>query len=414
MLINSTQQQWAVGQGFFHTGHLVDAHGSDLMSYAVDCGSVTDVGLIEREIDDLMVGASYAPPTNSLDLVFLTHFDADHVNGVRELHRRLAPRHYVIPRVSLVERLLTAARVAAPRPWPSWPTSWYWDFITDPANWLRRLPGRPTVTIVDPRLEPGNVEPQLEREVDDTIDDGLRPWRTASDRVPNGSHVAGVRGVTGQPTPTRSLWTWQTYVATAARTDLQGFEARLTQSTGFDPAGPQSQIREIIDQHWYELVAAYKMTSFRRNRTSLCVYSGPAPWVPSKSVRHPLASRSGAPRWTGAAGPGWLGAGDAHLRSRTSAKEFTDAFALTLDQVGTFAIPHHGAKSSWNEWLLDAFVSAGIPTPVVVVGAQPGHRKSWRHPDPLVETAVKDRSGRLVQVTKARSSRWASRTSVHF
>lgn len=411
----SAQTQWAVGQGFFHSGAILDPDSDNpapAATYVYDCGTSSKDRFIDRELDAYLHSPT-RPGSGGLDMVFISHFDDDHISGIMRLHAAARPRRYVIPSLSLVGRLSIAAQYLVEHNATSLPAP-FAEALANPRGWLTSLPGDPDVVEVDEAV--GDVDrdertapPELFDDVPSEGDqENLRGIFTTAPRVSSGSTVGKV--VTHRHGfPARStLWEWQVYVPRAARTRLEQFElalrAELRGTESVDLAGPAVST-EWIRKNWLALKRSYPALSRDRNLTSLCMYSGPPAgasvrtWLPFLPDRLTLPLR-----------PGWLGAGDANLATRQGACAFTDTFAPVLNHVGTFAIPHHGAATSWNDAMLDPFSLPGRRPPVCVVGADPTGRH--RHPSPLAMASVASHGGTLVVVNSDPRARWDVATGV--
>lgn len=222
---------------------------------------------------------------------------------------------------------------------------------------MTSLPGNPDVVEVDEAV--GDVDgdertapPELSDDLPGQGDQqNLMGIFTTAPRVPSGTTVGKVVTHRRRFPAGSAMWEWQVYVPRAARTQLEKFELSLRAELGgakpVDLAGPAVST-EWIRKNWQVLKRSYPVLSRHRNLTSLCIYSGPPAGAP---VRTWLSFPPG--RLTLPLEPGWLSAGDADLATGPAACAFTDMFAPVLDHVGTFAIPHHGAATSWNDALLD-------------------------------------------------------------
>ncbi len=102
-----------VGQGIFSSGRLevVPSAGSPFW-WVYDCGSVKgQQALVTAELDRLQQFVSgSAPPAGrpTLDVVFVSHFDWDHVSGLVELLTRFGVDTLVLPFIPLWQRLVVA------------------------------------------------------------------------------------------------------------------------------------------------------------------------------------------------------------------------------------------------------------------------------------------------------------------
>ena len=69
-----------VGHGGFFTEELCE--GNECYNVVYDCGTRNSTMLLEREINKAF------NRMQSVDLLFISHFDRDHVSGLKELVRR--------------------------------------------------------------------------------------------------------------------------------------------------------------------------------------------------------------------------------------------------------------------------------------------------------------------------------------
>lgn len=130
-----------VGQGVFSSGMLAPEDGSNKRFWWVfDCGTHLKKHHSRRdeEIDNLaaMVGCTSAGKRPRLDLVFISHFDKDHVNGLLKLLERFEVDRLVLPFIPLHERLLIAFPTKSAQPPHPWQL-----FITAPSRYIQGTEG---------------------------------------------------------------------------------------------------------------------------------------------------------------------------------------------------------------------------------------------------------------------------------
>lgn len=93
-----------VGQGLFAAGMIWSSHDQwPDFTWVYDCGSSDSPAALEREIERLkleLIGR------NIIDVLILSHFDRDHINGVKELLKHFKVNRLFIPYVPLEKRLL--------------------------------------------------------------------------------------------------------------------------------------------------------------------------------------------------------------------------------------------------------------------------------------------------------------------
>ena len=96
----------AVGHGTFFTG-MIDSDQGNQFHWIYDCGSKRPTRVI-AEMDGLEAWPRWAHDKD-LDLLVVSHFDNDHVNGLEELLRRHRVRYLALPYIGLRDRLGLAA-----------------------------------------------------------------------------------------------------------------------------------------------------------------------------------------------------------------------------------------------------------------------------------------------------------------
>lgn len=280
--------------------------------------------------------------------------------------------------MSLVGRLSIAAQYLVEHNATSLPAT-FAAALANPRGWLTALAGTPDVIEAgeaaddftgSERTVPPELFDDISRQDDQEKPVGI--FTTAS-LVSSGTTVGKV--VThrrGLPTPS-TLWEWQVYVPQAARTRLRQFEvalrAELSPAERVDLNGTAVSAN-WINRNWQALKHSYPLLSRHRNQASLCMYSGPPSGASARAQRWFPPDRLTLPLR-----PGWLGAGDADLSTGQAARAFTDAFASLLNHVGTYAIPHHGAATSWNDWRRD-FLERRPTRPVLARWSTPSRMRS--------------------------------------
>ena len=82
-----------IGQGAFYTESIKT--NDNLYNVVYDCGSGNYKYTPKRLKQDI---ASFYNPDDVIDLLFISHFDNDHINGIRELKKRTSKiRNIVVP-----------------------------------------------------------------------------------------------------------------------------------------------------------------------------------------------------------------------------------------------------------------------------------------------------------------------------
>lgn len=100
-----------VGQGLFSSGSLVMLNGTAIseFNWVYDCGTSSSQHYLDNALGDLK--RHIRPPAGQrpyLDLVTISHFDADHINGLVKLLDRFDVGDLLLPYMPLWQRLVIA------------------------------------------------------------------------------------------------------------------------------------------------------------------------------------------------------------------------------------------------------------------------------------------------------------------
>ena len=392
--IEYARTQWAGGQGFFHSGTVTAGGGGAL--YVYDCGSLSPTTL-SREIQEFQKRHGRV-----IDLLFLSHFHADHVNGLPELLRLTAVRTAVIPLVPTAERLyVLGSALSGEAPI----TDWYQRLIVDPTSAIREIGGDIDIVVVEPVTE-GEDDPSTYRDEPPSSEPPI-DGAPGSDPSKSVTLSAGKRSTLSEANGFQPIWEWGTMTTAFAKNATRAFlknlanrlqvsvvELEILISTG-------SGVADLVANRSEELREAYRDSFPDLNLTSLIVYSGPAKEVlgPGRTYRsRSFVERGELHAWD--ARPGWLGTGDQRMGSRRcSAVE--KHFGARLSRVGTLALPHHGSSGSYAQTLLSIF---GGYRPICALSV--GIDSIYGHPDRRVVIDVSSNGNHVVIVTEDESSRW--------
>jgi hypothetical protein len=379
--------------------------------YVYDCGSF-DATSLTREINQFR-----DRDRACIDLLFISHFHFDHVSGLPELLAVKDVDTIILPSVSVIERLFVLAQalrtgVAL--------TPWYRDFVSNPEGALRRISHSANIILAENEVE-FETDDDGDDDGDDADDDDAVTYPDGPPQTPQGSGEADVSGsavlASGQRsilyggnvpgTPIINLWEWSTFTVKIARGRLEQFHVALqtilmiTQEELDLILQDSNKVRSLVEGHAEEIEDAYILIYPDLNLSSMLLYSGPFAEHPYAGVSHRTRSvveRAEIAAWE--IRPGWLGTGDQKMGVRRCA-EVSRYFKQGLLRVGTVALPHHGAASSFSPKLLTLF---GHGRPVCVVSV--GIRNSYGHPATSVIRDASSNGNHVVVVTEGEESRW--------
>ena len=424
--------QHGVGQGSFHsaTVEVVDPYRSRF-DYVYDCGARAGSGMskeLKRSIARLGLEQRVGSSDRAvLDVLVLSHYDSDHLNGAKYLSSLLDIRRVFLPYLSPDELILVLA---------SQDEALSAEQITqlyELAHGGGTLWGIP-VTMVrgggegedqspperDPPRREGTTEkldgaPQLARlTLRSTMGGGAETLPLTM------SHHDDLLAKAFNGRPLWRLRFWNRGVDANLVTEIRnqlgkcGFPLRELN----DPAGAPHLVSWLAtDKNRKAAVKAYReainicnppwaheaKSGGLANLLSLAMYSGPDFEVAEvhSSRRH----RSIPPYWQAhwayghdAGKGGWLGTGDAPLGEGAVWSDFVSHYANELSAVSTYLVPHHGAAPSGGP----TYYHSGLNhAPGVASVISYGSTNSYGHPRFSVISQILAQRGELYEVTEA-------------
>ena len=412
-----------VGQGGLHIGALkiftsdeikpgylalstgVRAFSQADLRYVYDCGS-DPKRLVNSGVEEL----HQACPDRDLDLLFLSHFDRDHMNGIPKLLHKTKGFHVdtiILPYIDAAARVAALARAFAhTSDFGGSIDRFFIDMVFDPGGTLAQFRPRQIVFIrgddgdVPPDAEGGpegrpGFDPELRAEGETrTIDWLIKP---AFPGDPQRPLILKMMAETGPSTqievrnaaivahdPTWSvLWKFLPYVRTPDPADLAMFRTLVEVLFNWPSGSFATHIGDpgvrykMVTKFREKMSAIYKAAFKDKNLGSMSLYSGPMdPDAVDALAYDPLLPTHDLTKI------GWMGTGDAHLADPAERSAFTAFYGSDVDHVAGFTLPHHGAiKNSDPANLVgnaDTYVAA----------ADPIH--DWEHPHWSLQKAVFD------------------------
>lgn len=344
-----------------------------------------------------------------VDIVFISHFDTDHIKGLAYLIQNAAIKEVAIPFTTPRERFLHLCRSTFDRgnDYKQVVTDQYSDFIfaftADPAAAMRRVAqlleseSREIVLTVIPR----------ER---DDKDEGQHDF-IQHVHIPTNRHNTNDIHHTSEGTPVW-LFTASTLQGNADKLGAELIDSLIKQRIIKSESDLENSAK-LQDIFKHEDTSSKIADTYRSiadknlNATSLILHSGPAHPEDSPAFHHMFWRGDHTHKFHSILeihspwATGWLGCGDANLNKTTKANLFEQLFWKQKLFSSTFAPPHHGSQRDWNQHLLDAF---GYPTesaPVCVFSAD----GLYKHPSPNVIADANSRGATTYVVTTDPKSR---------
>ncbi|WBY03599.1 hypothetical protein PE066_08730 [Ramlibacter tataouinensis] len=348
---------------------------SSEFSFVFDCGS------INREHFQHGLGSLRQP---TIDVLFISHLDADHVNGIDQLLAQSHVGAVVLPCLDA----LTIAAIACAEMEAGLLTEGFRQFLTDPVAWLARRGVRrvlfvqradgPDVPPAGPEDAPGEGRPLLPNDQEGrriacrVHTNGAAPQltRTAGElvevqtlsvacelEVELGPDVKGVS----------ESWRIIPFYHPFKPAKLIAFRRavwstfRIPIDRGLAPARFTRRLLAILqnEDSRETLKGCYRQLSSDNNKPSLSVYSGPRRsdfWrVREHTGTHWRRGRDPSMRpYLGAPSPGgrrvgWISTGDADLWTSTGRQAWLQRYRDLLPDLGVFVVPHHGSNASLHD-----------------------------------------------------------------
>ena len=503
--LTMTRTQWAAGQGFFHTGVLY-ANGKPFI-YVFDCGSKGNTKTpiqdskttIKEEINTFIESLAHKwTPENrpywrywrrnhpihlhpynkgvtfigtpfqdewlslndteqttkpTIDVVYISHFDDDHINGLNYLIQKGNVNEVAIPYASPAERFIYLLNSTS-NEYGELQTS---DLL-DISNFTLQFIANPRAALLQQADEitlrqfvNGDNETNIEIHATYNPTTGGYDLNSTSPALsPNKpiwtlfSHT--LKGNTGrleqsfkaalideiQKLETRKQQEGDTIEPLEAikdtkssRTTSQNKETKKSDQIDFID---YTLLRKLISREYIDAIRkAYRRAvspSKDLNPTSLILYSGPthdsriistlhAYWRGNKTLNtYPSAYKLNLAYISPSCG--WIGCGDAPIgRSPESIEEFNSIFADYKTKTRTFAPPHHGSERDWSDEILDGFGPWGKEAPICVFSA---NNLRWSHPSTKAILSANNIGSPTIVVTNDTRSRFTEKIEmiIHF
>lgn len=399
--------QWPVGQGCFSSG-IIDAEGEAPIHYVYDCGA--------RNIKHLKpIASRYADGVTKLDALFVSHLDGDHVDGLDTLLATLEPAKVYLPYLDIVDRI--AAVMEADDEGRL--TASFLQAQMDPAGWFGDRGARTVIFVRndgdgpeggfslpaeggDPHRPDGRKQPLCLRDVgaigvaDRGVSSTGRRPQVLEMQVGASVHAERYGHVE---------WILVPFVPAVDAGRLANFRDAIRAALGLaasDPITAAKVLEKLKDKDgradlrdcYQEILAGG--AGANHNKISMSLYSGPA------RSNHDFTRRTSffwdRPHfWHGTAEtrlPGWIGTGDAKLKSRRRRTEWASFYRSLVPMVGTFVLPHHGSQANWHRALLDV-IDANL-----FVAAADEPDEGYEHPSAAVMLDISEAKRGLAIVTK--------------
>lgn len=376
------------------------------MRYVYDCGAMAKYAKSRDAAIDNYVSS---PECGSeLDVIFISHAHADHLNGFERLlsaKRKISVDTIMMPLLTVEDRLVAYSRAVAEDE-KSTMNAFYRDFIVDPASALGRFQPRRIIFVRRGGSDGAPYSRGADTPPDRNDDDNMRlidfekvPWKFVGkgkvDCIINASTEKSSSDVLVMDDTLGLVvrldvhlnWLLAPYVDVAVKKTSAIFVRNLAKNLSVSLAVLKKKLKDteyikhLVLEKTSELRNAYASIAADLNVTSMCLYSGPTSVM--NALHHEYACRYG--QWHSNIEDGarvaWLGTGDSALASSTRRATFLRHYNNLLNCVITLGLPHHGSDHNFHPALLKQI------EPLFCVASADKYSK-WRHPGTSVVQEV--------------------------
>lgn len=386
----------SAGQGLFATGELflVPANKRAVFRWVYDCGSSAGrKDALKGSIDDY-ANRLDRDGEDVIDLVVISHFDRDHVNGLIDLLDRVKIRTLLLPLISISTRIAVLLAEGDDA------DSNLASLLFEPASFLasNSRDGRGVAQIVlippssgssegDPAGFDGGGAPS-----DDGVTYPIDP-RSSEIIAANGlesnaeieMRVAAERGVIR----VMNCWEFVPYNDASVAPLEPGISSQIELTAEKFKSTTDKRVRASLLIELKKIYENTYPTGEMRNRISLFVYGGPTSTrlkvnrFRETIVEQRSYSYSEIRRYTELAlacgSDAVIYTGDGYLDTMESIRSLREYFgAHRMDRLCVFQVMHHGSKNNWFPGLADELSPA-----VSVFSSDPSHHHGHPHAEVL-------------------------------
>jgi hypothetical protein len=382
----------AVGTGTFKSGHILNLEKLEEFNWVYDCGSTN-----QKILNGVFKSFPASAWPKSIDMLVLSHFDDDHVNGVETLLRHCHVKSMILPysewaqsvrEISVLGKKGTSASTALLQLNPlKWLTTRNFDVRVDEVVLIQG--GGDTPPVPEGEAIPDPTPKDFQREGDmlkfsgnyflfDSSMSGATRVRIVRDDNPfhaintnfefvffnaekDFAELGLIEQRNGQWYAKRS-----NQLLSNVKVDIQNTIEKINLHRPFSvmPANWRQTLKSRYEFHFGHSGKA-------KNNISLCMYAAPVDLIPGRlSTGYEwLSSRFSLKLAT-------LCTGDIHLTPGVIADIKTHLGLVRWNKIGLVQVPHHGSQHSWEVG------NAALLAPAQFVQCASG---SKHHPHPIVQ-----------------------------
>ena len=365
-----------VGQGGFYTEIFRDGINDHCIVY--DCGSEN-----KQKLKSAI--SSALPDDAPIDILFISHFDSDHVNGIKELIKHHTIKCVVMPQLKqfewfyILEDCIKRGIKATD------------EHINNLRTAIQHIP------IVE--IEPSNSERGVDGNEDThfiNLDKNIE-LRIIKSGTKLSNDWLGTISWIFMP-----INNWDAQKISQLKKELENLLKPISGKITIDWSNLSDEIIPMIDQHRQKINNIYKNIFGSANNGSMLLYSG------INDVNHQIHSHlffnccqcECCLRWCGCHyvdrdKEACLYTGDANLLDGFQIRNLQMKVGRLIDRIGLMQIPHHGSIKNFS-W--QAYSNLSIGESVLFVSY--GTRNRYGHPSTNLIGSLREKNLAIAEVTE--------------
>lgn len=384
-----------VGQGGFYTEQIFVRYpqfkDSKLYTIVYDCGS-QNKGTIDEEIQRTF------PKDSLIDALFISHFDNDHINGLPELRRRgVKVRYLILPLLTNTQKILAFLSIGIKK------------FDADSIKQYLDIDAETVMFIESPYSLENEYQDYIPH-INLGITDGII-----------GAEVTLFSGVSLMIEPSIK-WIYKPFNIcddSLYEELLKNLDSEKQLKEKLARISKEPRIMDIEDkfgiQDQNKLRDIYnKITSRRKNKSSMVVYSGPIEIqkrkfsqfnpIPTNEWIHSFLCSANKVQLRKAVGAIYTGDLDLNAKIFNSSSSVCDYLRHALDAfseiIGTIQVPHHGSRHNFNPSIIQNFPNAYI------YFCSYGLNNTYHHPYAGIRITIMSKKRILWEITEEDDSKF--------
>lgn len=396
---------YKAGQGLFYGGKINVKNFEKQFTFVYDCGTINFIAgqtaILNQEID--FFKHHVCNEEKIIDILFISHFDYDHVSGLKRLLNGFKVKRVVFPYISMYIRQYSLLSILheTEQELVDFPFDDYTRFINNPIGYINEISGTTEIYVINGERLPTNDNYFEEPNIPENTEIEIYP---VGELLPNNGiselEMMNIKLFANNlQFYVSDLWEFSTYVRNI---DVKVFEnlknclnkilkKNIVQTITLD------EIKYLIINKRAETKKCYETHLNGINSFGLALLHGP---INFKSLQSEISWKNEITMESICSCPqrighymepiqlkfmGTLLMGDTSLRAKNHAK-FPKQFKVKFPFINVFQVPHHGSFYNWD---FNAFQKLKIGNNIryrtkFYAVCNFGYGNTFGHPSPVV------------------------------